>query len=373
MPCGACESPRRPFPGRAGAGRENPVPGRQWQWQWQVRGTVVVPAGFSLPLAALTAAAGLGSSAVRADGAFTVPVNAASSAGPTLIWLRNANDVLLIGFGGESGSGTVTLSAESTAVALVYFALGGFGIPAENRAELLDLIAADASLPPLIQTVTQQIGTNPLALMRGNPAIGAALRDVLTAMGATASRDAGATGRSVKTLSTSPTRSRAADAQLRLSPTGLHSNLEVLQGNTAQSIIATNHSRRYCRVHTYRTGTEDASGNRTDYPTARAVGGTVALTSTGALGIFSTIRDFTSGQTAFVAGWRSERTRLNLTSWLSDIILGLLLEIWGLRDITDSGSFRQRITFTVSGHLKSGDGTYQADVQATGKVHFIDA
>ena len=69
------------------------------------------------------------------------------------------------GNGGGSGSATVTLSAESTAVALVYFALGGFGIPAENRAELLDLIAADASLPPLVQTVTQQIGTNPLALV----------------------------------------------------------------------------------------------------------------------------------------------------------------------------------------------------------------
>ena len=345
----------------------------------QVRGTVVVPAGFSLPLATMTAAAGLGHSAVGADGAFTVPVNAANNAGPTLVWLQNADDVLLIGFGGESGSSTMTLSAESTAIALVYFALGGFSIPAENRGQLLALIAGDSSLPPFVQTVTAQIGVNPLALVQGDQAIGTALRAVLTAMGATASLDANISGRSVKTLAAAPTRSRAVDAQLLLSPTGLQSNLEVLLGNAAQTVVATNHSRRYCRVHTYQTGVENASGIRTDYPAAKAVGGPVVLTSTGALSILSTIHDFTSGQTAFVpvstpeiplavegdaaqtfydivvlgsalsladpafyadpkyaafvAGWRSERIRLNLTSWLSDIILGLLFEIWGLRDI----------------------------------------
>jgi hypothetical protein len=342
-------------------------------------GRVVLPAGFALPVTGLTAHSGLGTGGagtLPADGAFAVPVLGREGAGPTLAWITAGDDVVLLGFIGAGEGAGDTIGVASTALALLYFALGGPSLPADSRSALLRSVAADPALPPLARVLEERLAADPRALLNGDAAVGDALRAALGALGATTAQDR------KHAAPTNRGRQQAGPAaQLLIQPSGFQSNVELVQGDAGtQNVVATNHARRYCRVFAYQTGFKDKStGARTDYPAVKASGGAVPLPATSALGVFSTVTNFLSGQTAFVpvstlpiplemaadasqtfydvvvlgassrltepaffaepkyapfvGEWRTAVARLNLTSWVADVLLGLALEIWGLRDI----------------------------------------
>jgi hypothetical protein len=340
-------------------------------------GTVALPSGFSLPMTTLKVETGLGSSALQANRGFTVNT-LAQATGPTLAWLRTDSKVVLAGFI-DSGHGVI--DARSTALALLFFALGGQTIPAAEKAHLLQLIDADSTVGPLASVIALRIAANPTALADGDAQIGSALKTAVDALRShTPSRSVklGADSRAGRLRSVS--RTDDFGSLLQLSPAGLQSNVEVLQGDPPQSIIATNHARRYCSVFVYEIGTENKAGVRTDHPKAKLAMSSVSLFSTRALGVLSTIFGFFKRDTAFVpvstspitlsqangvsktffevvvlgsstllfdpgffsearyadevTAWREELTELNLISWLGDIVFGLLLEVWGLRSLT---------------------------------------
>ena len=348
-----------------------------------VQGTLSVPSGFTLDPASLSVETGFGGQPVMSGATFRATVRSDGDV-PTMAWARNADAVLLFGFlGGDSS--TQTVDAASTALTLLYFGLGGTTLPAENTATLLGLLRNDPAFGPLAETVGRRIAADPLALAHGDTEIGNALKTAVDAI--VSERPASSRARSapslVNTDSNAPTRSRAASGAVLtlVEPGARQSNVEVLQGDAAQTLIATNHGRRHCKVRLYEIGTVDSVGTRTDYPKARLVNGnSTSLGSTGALGIASTIWNFFSGQTAFVpvstppislamadnatktlfemvvlgsttlqfepgffsegkyaddvAGWRTDVKNLNLTSWFFDIIFGILLEVWGLHGLT---------------------------------------
>jgi len=334
------------------------------------RGVIKLPTGFTLAPTTLKVEAGFGGTPVKSDGAFELTVMD-HAVGPTLAWLRDATKVILVGF---VDSSTNTIDAQSSAVALLYFSLGGFTTPPENKKTLLDLIKQEPSVAPLTETIARRVVVNPFALTDGDAEIGAALKTASDAI--LAQRPS----RAATSLLPKQTRAGGLDSLLLLTPSGIKSNLEVLQGTPPQSFIATNHARRWCKVFVYETGTEDKAGARVNYPKVKQKLPSLPLSSTRALGIKTSIFGFFAGNSTFtpvstapftldlvdnsaktffdivvlgssarisdpgfftdpkyadeVARWHEELIALNLLSWLGDVVFGLLLEIWGLRGIT---------------------------------------
>lgn len=340
------------------------------------RGVAAFPVGFALPPTSLKVESGLGSGALDASGQFTVPL-VGQAVGPTLAWIRSIDKVVLAGF---IDANSAVIDVQSTAIALLYFALGGFEIPGDRKNELLTLIRAEAAVAPLVAAIARRMAVNPYALAEGDSEVGTALKTAIDAI--LASKPVRSAIRPTSPRKSAVASSRAPDAKLLLSPDGIHSNLEVLQADKPQSFTATNHARRYCRVYVYETGVEDKNGVRTNYPQAKFIDPLVPLGSTAALGLLSTLFGFFNRTTAFVPvstkpitlsmatdssrtyfdivvlgssniafppaffndskyaaekqKWQDAIVRMNLASWLVDIIFGMMLEVWGLRDLVKS-------------------------------------
>ncbi|MGC4046781.1 MAG: hypothetical protein QM758_23555 [Armatimonas sp.] len=333
------------------------------------RGTVALPSGFPLPLSELSVQTGLGGKPLISTAQFAVPTITGNL---TLAWLQHSSSrASLLGFIDPSRTDNVIDSA-STAVALLYMVLGGFRLPEDRKGNLVDLLRTDTETAKLAEVVAQRTTANPFALEDGDTVLGTALKTsydrILSGTRAAAPTSAKPHGRAEEV-----------PALLLLEPSGEQSGVEVLQGTATQSLFATNHYRRRCQVRIYQVGTQEADNLPSYYDTARPVGEALPLSSTGALGIFSTITALVnSGSTAFVPVstppvtltpssasktlfevvvlgsaftlqepaffsdakysnevelWRSTRLSLNVASWLADIIFGLFLELWGLRDI----------------------------------------
>ncbi|MGC4042303.1 MAG: hypothetical protein QM758_00675 [Armatimonas sp.] len=247
--------------------------------------TVQFPAGFSLNAADLTAEAGRAAAPLNAQGGFSVQTPESDL--PSLAMIRDKDGRgVLLGFMPIDGS---PLTTRSAAVALLYYALGGFMLPEASRRPLVALLEADATAVTLAGVIDRRMAANPYALEANDDA---EVKAALTAAYNTLTT----TGRVVRTQSfqgqLDKTRAEV-EPLLLVEPSGLQSNVEVVQ-TTGINVIATNHSRRYCKVFVYQTGNPDplpkAILQRTD----------VKLDSTNALGVFSTINNLTSGQTAYV-------------------------------------------------------------------------
>ena len=238
------------------------------------------PAGFTLATTDLVLEAGQNAATPDTGGAFTV--SAAPNDVPTLAMLRDkAGRGVLMGFLPSDGGALTTRSA---AVALLYYAIGGFMLPEVSRRPLVALLEAEAATVALAGAIDRRITANPYALEGDDAEINAAVK---TAYGTLTA------GGRAESLRMRVGLTRAVDPILQVQPGGLQSNIEVVQG-TGTSVTAVNHSRRFCKVYTYRTGTPNL------LPKALLQGSPLKLTSTNSLGIFSTINNLRSGQTAYV-------------------------------------------------------------------------
>ena len=347
-----------------------------------VRGVVKLPPGFSLKLTDLSIDNAAASTPLSASAMFSAQVQPTV---PSLVLLRHNSDRgVMFGFV-DPTSATITIDAQAQAVALLYLALDGYTIPVENKREVLGLIASHPSIGPLTAAVNARLAADPFAFEDGDAQLGAALQTAFNAIKASSRA-----GRSITTPSGSgilqpgklsdiqdgSTRASAIPLQLLVTPSSEQSGVEVLQDSNSIGVLATNHYRRRCQVLTYITGIDDANGAHTDYPLAKAVGAPVVLGSTTALGIFSTLQNLFSGNTAFtpvstpviplamaqgaaktyfdvvvlgsannqnpepaffsdpryaneVAGWRATRGNLNQESLVADTSFGLLVELCG--------------------------------------------
>ncbi|WP_309712429.1 hypothetical protein [Armatimonas sp.] len=361
-------------PIRDGGGGGSDIPTRL------VMGRVVFPTGTPVTLTALKAETALGATSVANDGSCQLPTSPTAT-GPILAWVRNNTAILFLGFVTE---GDATLDATSTALALLYLSLGGFQAEEASKPVLLSGLRKHAATATLAQVIAARVTTLPMALAEGDAALGAALKIAHETIVA----ELNAAGRAVATPQ--PTRSRAtSSASLLVEPAVPQSNVRVDQTTAPQTFIATNQARRYCQVMTYEIDRENKSGQRANPAKARLVS-SVWLTSTPALGFKDTATGFFSGKTAFtpvstdpitlsmndgdaktffevvvlgssslvgdppiysepryageVAKWREIRADLNLSSWVADVLLGLLLELWGLRDfVAQKGAIREAV------------------------------
>lgn len=368
----------------------------------QIPATLALPGGFAISPAQLRAQTGAAESEIQADGAFPAHVLAAS-AGPTLAWIRTAEKVVLLGF---IDADHARIDAHSTAAALLYFALGGFAATPESKRVLLDRLQVHPAAIALGEAVAARLAVNPTALADGDDLLGAALKRACETLLAE---------RPARARAATRARQTAPAARTLVAPPGLQSNIEVLQGAAPQTLVATNHARRYCQVMTYEVDRENEAGVRANPAKARLVS-SVFLPSTGALSFLGTATGFFSGQTAFVpvstdpialqmnpgdartffetvvlgasslltepaffgearyadeaAKWRSIRVQLNLSSWLLDVLLGLLLEFLGARDLARNEAAIQAAVKDLGDFLVAN---YFTLYEAAAKGQFVGA
>lgn len=248
------------------------------------RAIVQLPTGVSLTLTSLLVEAGQASAPVDAGGGFTVRVPETDL--PSLAMVHDsAGRGVLMGFVPAEGG---VLNSRSAAVALLYYALGGSMLPEAARRLLVALLESDAATVALAGVIDRRMAASPYALETDDAELNTAVKvGYDTLMG---------TGRAVRTESFTSqlARTRAeSNAMLLVEPGGLQSNIEVTQAS-GTNVVVTNHSRRYGRVYAYQTGTPDA------LPKAVLQGAPILIPSTSALGVFSTINNLVSGQTAYV-------------------------------------------------------------------------
>ncbi len=344
-------------------------------------GRVVLPTGTALSPANLSVVSGGSVTVPSTNGQFSATVYTQE---PSLAVLTDAaGNSLLLGFVDPQSNAT-TMDAASTAVALLFFAIGGPTVPPANKRQILQLLAANAVTAPLASVISMRTGGNPLALQNGDAQITAALHTAYTTLTANvlrAARKAMAAPRmGVAAEQTAP--SRAVEPMELLQPTGQQSGIEVVQPTGIVGVQAINHYRRRAQMYIYRVGEVSTGGAATNYPAAVPVGSKLDISATTALGLFTTLDNLFSGLTAFTPvtspaqtlslqpntrqtkfevvvlgasgspnpaffsdpkysavspAWITSVGNLNLFTAIGDMALGFILELWGLRFvITDA-------------------------------------
>jgi hypothetical protein len=320
----------------------------------ETRGVAQLPA--PLAPAEFTVQTAYGSAALQGDGSFTVP---ADGSGPTLLFLRhNASGApTLLGLVGEERS---ALSPLSTGVALLYLSMGLAALTPALQRQAIAALEGHVALTPLAETIARRVAADPLALRNGDAEIAAALKIAFEVV-------------------TTGSRAARAVSRAELPPIvgivqGDQSLARLLQRDDSQSVIPVNLGRRPAVAYTYQTGHQSAAG-RIDLPAARRIAGpqelpavtswvgsafslgtlpawapvegdpiSLSMESGATKTFFETIVLMASGKTdaegeptfftapryaGELAGWRSDRERLNKHAWISGILFDLVKSALG--------------------------------------------
>lgn len=264
-----------------------------------ITGNVIIEGGAPAVFGGLHVTTPFGTYPVAADGKFTATT--ATEGVATLLAQDGQGELLLIG---NALNGTVELSTESTALALVYYAVGGMFLPPEVQ-ETVQTLIRDL---PEFETVTAEVarllaaGTNPLR----NPdegltsALEAVQQQLLDAVGLDAvGLDAVGLGRLV-----SPQHDGAADEAAVLIHDGsrTRSGVQIMHdpdGSFAGAgIVALNSYRRPAALLVYEVAREDSEGVRTDIAPPNLVA-EVDVPGTRQLNILNSLTDVISGGAPF--------------------------------------------------------------------------
>ncbi|MCE5263618.1 MAG: dockerin type I repeat-containing protein [Deltaproteobacteria bacterium] len=274
-------------------------------------GTVALPAGWpaGLPLTSLVVHAELGSSAVGEDGSFSVPL---SGAGDALAVVTNAAGTpLMIGCLTDSGSNL--LDVQSTAVVLLFHALGLYTQPPSAWADIRSLIAAAPETAALTATIAERLALDPEAIVKGDQAIADA---ILAAVNAIAAAGTEGLQRPSANFSGSPRSPQSGDVtHVKIDGANPRSGVSIVLDQSGNGITARNEFRRHVLVLVYRTGWEDKDGNRHDTPWELIEDGPFAPVAKGAYlgatnavgGVVSSLIDLANGNGAYTPSfWDAE-------------------------------------------------------------------
>lgn len=330
------------------------------------RASALLPANFPLPPSRLTLLNGPSGRTSASGPTFDLTLAAEA---PTLAWLIDSNDrTVLVGFL-DPALDAPTLTPRSAGVAQLFFALGGFLLPAARKREVLALLDNDPAVALLGDTIARRLVANPYALEDGDPEIGAALKVAFNAVWTV--------GRAVKMRSTlAPiTRSAQVPALLQLQPGEEQSGISLNQADAAQTVTLTQTNRLRARALVYKVGTVDVNGGSHPLAEAAPFGSPLDIPPVTSCGPISAIAGIVAGQTSWapitagpirlemddgaaktlyevivlvaatndidraffaepkyasaVSGWKAQQDRLSRLTWLEGIWLNLALEVIG--------------------------------------------
>ncbi|MFA5567666.1 MAG: hypothetical protein WC972_03380 [Trueperaceae bacterium] len=217
-----------------------------------IDGQVLLPRGHQLDLATLTVTTVLGSFPVAADGKFEASVlqGAVSEVGA-----EDAGGALLLL--GVSGGGRLELSLTSTAEALLYYAVGGMWLPAEQQDQVRELLKGRPEAAPVARELERQ-------LLAGGNGLAEPDADLLAALEAAhASLFAGA---ELTEALVGPATCRAqleaagtGDTSIIIEPaTATQAGVQVLHNPAGAGVVAQNQLRRPAALLAYEVAWEDA-------------------------------------------------------------------------------------------------------------------
>jgi hypothetical protein len=234
------------------------------------RGVVVLPQGFKEPLSALQLS-GMGLSKVSGNGTFSYQSSDTNSS--MLVLTDSTGKGVLFGFSYPSSGKPAEISVTQTAIALLFYATGSFTLPFEQHETVLNLLAADPSIGPLAQSITQQIAGDPTAISDNNTTITAAVQTALNSMQGSRAVTAIAALRHTSAAASppfNPSRQVAASGRsassraatlMRVQPTQTQSGLILAQSDDQTGLQITNTFRRSGLYFITETTYEDANGN----------------------------------------------------------------------------------------------------------------
>lgn len=275
-------------------------------------GTVALPAGWpaGLPLTSLVVHAELGSSAVGEDGGFSVSL---SGAGDALAVVTNAAGTpLMIGCLTDSGSNL--LDVQSTAVVLLFHALGLYTQPLSAWADIRRTIAAAPETSALTATIAGRLAIDPEAIVKGDEAIADAILAAVNAIAAAGTE--GLQRRPSANSIGSPRSPQSGDVtHVKIEGANPRSGVSIVLDQSGNGLTARNEFRRHVLVLVYRTGWEDKEGNRHDTPWELIEDGPFAPVAKGAYlgatnavgGVVSSLIDYANGNGAYTPSfWDAE-------------------------------------------------------------------
>lgn len=231
-------------------------------------GTVNLPAGSPLALSALGVSTPADLTGVTAAGTFEVE---ALFPGWGLMSVTNdEGEAVLLGFA-DTTSTSNELSARSTAVALLYVALGASGASGVATADIVAYLAALPELPALTAGVAEVLANDPLAIANGSEALLALVREARDAIIARESGSQLAGSSPTPRASGAPATFGAGglvfplaidgNSGVLISDPGMRGGFELVAGEEPFSIAVINEARRAGALYLYQTGLGGSDGS----------------------------------------------------------------------------------------------------------------
>ena len=232
----------------------------------QATGKVVLPDGWpaNVPLTSLIVYGQLGTSAVDANGNFSVPL---SGSGIALAVVANADGTpLMLGCLTEDPALNV-IGVQSTAAALLFQSLGFFTLPPASWPQARSMIAETPEAATLAATIAGRLALDPQAITKKDKTIADAVyataEAIIAARKATSRQ---AASRSAATLAAARSAESTDATHVKVDGANPRSGVNIEPTADSSGITARNDFRRHVLVLVYRTGWEDKSGNRHDTP-----------------------------------------------------------------------------------------------------------
>ncbi len=231
-------------------------------------GTAQLPAGSELDPATLRVETHAGSAAVNADGMY----NAESLTNlPGLAALVDENDTpVLLGFIGI-GDNPKDIDAKSTAAALLYFAIGGWTLPANRMPELLNEISSSTECEDLATVIETAVAANAMALRDGDSSIDAALAGAAITL--LDGNNGSASAKAIKSIALTQQSINGADGFLTIDPDDRESQsgARLMTAGTTQVNLSNAYARRAC-FYVFQSAFDDQTGTRIELSPVEQLG-----------------------------------------------------------------------------------------------------
>ncbi len=254
-----------------------------------VTGQVLLPPELGTDPTAYTVVTGSSTVPVNSDGSFSTQVE---GEGSSLLILTDATgNAVLLGYGDPLGKAPNQISLHETAVAILFFALESWGLPAPEAESILAQIRAHEVTATLATAVQQELANSAAALATDpsplKPAIEAAVAELR--------------GNEKAQPNAANPKAGGANSNLLAIPTTPQSG--VLVGPNPQAggigLQITNQVRRNLWYYAYKVGYEDEDGNAFDVDPPEAIRDGFLTGTSGLQSTSATLIDWAAGNLNF--------------------------------------------------------------------------
>ncbi len=253
-----------------------------------IQGQVVLPVGHNFNLGSLRVTTPYGDHPVDSSGRFTanVDINTIMELGVETA----GGDLLLLG---TSQGNQVQLSAQSTATALLYYAVGGMWLPTEHQNKVRTLLEGVSEADGVAGHISRILAAGGNGLADPDQALLGALEQAASDLLLTTT----SWGFGITPSDYSPMAEGDSNVIIH-SGTTTRSGGQVLHDPNGSGIVVLNEFRRPAALLIYEVATDDAGGTTTPVNPPR-LAATIDVPATGKLEVLNAIKDVLTGDAPF--------------------------------------------------------------------------